>query len=502
MKKKNCRQTNQDWRKKPSFGCLYVPKQSNIIHMSIYYFKERLRLTTNKEYTKENWEELRDFLDQVGKKIKQRTFNLAKALYWLDDATKERFSKLEGNDYNPEPEHVLFGDLIQSYLLNKVPYFASLGKQKNYNTALNIHILPYFKAIPMSKITTTVIDQFIFKMQRHDVSGACSKNNKDPLALKTVKNTIIAMRKVWESARKEHHWNLQNPFSDLKEAYAQIADKALHERNKRGLLNPCLEQEIGKRDVFLLKEWQQLREYMDPHYHIVMELLLMGIIGSELEALRKDDIKEDVIWVNSKVLRGEKGEKHLIFTLKTESRIRRIPLTSSLRILIDRATASSKGEGIIIFKNDIQLEANKFLLTMKDGTPFNYCSFCKLWRKAMRAAGIARRVPYASRHTLVQWALLIGITKTRLVDLMGHATKKMIDEVYGKYRKGLVEEREAILDYLGEDFLGLEELKIAFPERYKARMAVKDKGPETATARALSKSFSQLQQVYPDNYLK
>jgi integrase len=68
-------------------------------------------------------------------------------------------------------------------------------------------------------------------------------------------------------------------------------------------------------------------------------------------------------------------------------------------------------------------------------------------------------------HTLVQWALLIGVAKNRLVDLMGHSTKKMIDEVYGVYRQGLVDEREKTLDYLGEDFLSLEEMKTFFPER-------------------------------------
>jgi hypothetical protein len=41
------------------------------------------------------------------------------------------------------------------------------------------------------------------------------------------------------------------------------------------------------------------------------------------------------------------------------------------------------------------------------------------------------RVPYASRHTLGQWSLLIGMAKNRLIDLMGHSTEKVVDEVYG-----------------------------------------------------------------------
>jgi hypothetical protein len=48
---------------------------------------------------------------------------------------------------------------------------------------------------------------------------------------------------------------------------------------------------------------------------------------------------------------------------------------------------------------------------------------------------------------------LLGVTPVRLVDLMGHRDKKMIFGVYGYYRHGLVEERRAIIDYPGRDFL-------------------------------------------------
>jgi integrase len=101
--------------------------------------------------------------------------------------------------------------------------------------------------------------------------------------------------------------------------------------------------------------------------------------------------------------------------------------------------------------------------------------------------------------------LLLGMTKTRLVDLMGHCDKTMIDRVYGQYRKGLVEEKELILNYLGEDFLALEELKVSFPERYRAAMArtvpVDDTKKAPDVAGAFSQSFGQSQGLYADNYL-
>jgi integrase len=68
-----------------------------------------------------------------------------------------------------------------------------------------------------------------------------------------------------------------------------------------------------------------------------------------------------------------------------------------------------------------------------------------------------------------------------------------------------VEERELILDYLGEDYLALEELRIYFPDRYRERMAVDTKSPETvkapAPAATFGQSFGQSQGLCADNYL-
>lgn len=36
---------------------------------------------------------------------------------------------------------------------------------------------------------------------------------------------------------------------------------------------------------------------------------------------------------------------------------------------------------------------------------------------------------------------------------MGHASKQMIYEVYGRFVEGLDEDKEAIIEYFGEDFI-------------------------------------------------
>ena len=49
--------------------------------------------------------------------------------------------------------------------------------------------------------------------------------------------------------------------------------------------------------------------------------------------------------------------------------------------------------------------------------------------------------------------MVAGMTPVRLVEIMGHRDKQMIFGVYGTYRHGLVEERKAIIEYFGRDFL-------------------------------------------------
>lgn len=487
------------WHRKPEFGSLYITGGSKYIYISMNYHKQRLRFPTDLEDTAKNWDELCKFMAQVGQKIKNRTFCFAKAFYWLDEKTKAHFTALEGNDYKPEPEHVLFGDYCREWMDIKIPKFSSVTKQRDYRETLNSRVLPYFDTMSFSSITASVIESFIDNLKR------CNGGQK-ALSTKRVKNIINPMSKVWEAACNDYNWNLRNPFTVVSSKYKEMQDKALQESERQ---NALLDDDeiISTRDVFLLSEWRKLLTCVDPHYHPVMELLLMGMIGSELEGLQKRHLKADVLQVRCAVVRDKEGKAYLKFKPKNWYRKRELPLTARLRRLLDQATAASNSCGIVSFADGIELPANAFLLTMKDGRPFNYDSFRKtVWDKATKQAGLDARVPYAARHTFVQWTLLIGVNKNRLVDLMGHSTKKMIDEVYGVYRKGLIEEQQMILDYLGEDFLALEELRTAFPERYRSKMVAPVIPPHITEAPTLAiafgQSFGQSQGLYPDNYLK
>jgi integrase len=499
MKKATTTDAMKPWHRKPSFGSLYLTKGSKYIYVSINYFKQRLRCPTDLEDTPKNWEELCDFLKEVGEKIRNRTFRFAKAFYWVDEKTKEHFTMLEGNDYKPEAEHILIGDYARDWMTRKIPTFTSVTKREYYSKALNSRVVPYFDKKSFASITCDEIEAFIDSLKR--------KNNPElDLSVKRIKNIVCPLATVWQAACDDNNWTLRNPFSCVPAKYGELKDRAMQKKEHIAMLNDGSEDTTSRRDIFLLAEWEQHRSAIDPHYHLVLELLLRGVIGSELEGLQKIDVKGDSIVIRRSVVHEKDGKLHLKFKPKNWYRKREIPLTDKMRPLVADAMAKSTSTSMIHFEDGIEFPANSFLLTMLDGSPFNYDSFRDLvWNKAMKRTGLPHRIPYASRHTFVQWALLVGVNKSRQVDLMGHSTKKMIDEVYGKYRKGLIDERERILDYLGEDFLSVEELKTAFPERYQRKVSVPvippriTKAPDVAIA--FGQSFGQSQGLYADNYL-
>jgi integrase len=382
--------------------------------------------------------------------------------------------------------------------------------RKDYLQAINSRILPYFGEMPFARITATVVQSFIGNIDRCDRTKAKKRKGKPgkPLSVKRLKNITGPMKKIWIAACNDFNWNLRDPFTGVSAAYEQHAEKTLQMKAEEAIIRVLHKEkdtEVSTREVFLFSEWQKLLNHIDPHYHVVVDLLLMGVIGSELEALLKQHVDGDDIQICCAVVRDEEGRP--IFKTKPKNwyRKRDIPKTRRLRELLDKACAASISPAVITFANGITIPANEFVLTMLDGSPFIYSKFVKsVWNKAKKEAGLKEKVPYACRHTFVAWSSLIGVLKERLVGLMGHSTKKMIDEKYGKYRKGLVDEKKMILEYLGDDFLSLEELRTAFPERYQERMAVPVIPPQKAQAPAptiaFCQSFGQSQGLYADNY--
>lgn len=113
-------------------------------------------------------------------------------------------------------------------------------------------------------------------------------------------------------------------------------------------------------------------------------------------------------------------------------------ISTAIRKILDHVTEKATGD---------------YLFTMENGMTFTAERFQRrVWVRTLEKAGVTYRKPYTTRHTFGAWALAIRTDQNRLVNLMGHASKQMIYEVYGRYVEGLEKDRLQILRYFGRDF--------------------------------------------------
>ena len=68
-------------------------------------------------------------------------------------------------------------------------------------------------------------------------------------------------------------------------------------------------------------------------------------------------------------------------------------------------------------------------------------------------------MPYTTRYTFAAWCLTLKMDPNKLVNLMGHSSKKMVYEVYGRYVEGLETDAGKISSYFGNDFNALDNNK-------------------------------------------
>lgn len=115
-----------------------------------------------------------------------------------------------------------------------------------------------------------------------------------------------------------------------------------------------------------------------------------------------------------------------------------MPITKALQERLDISLARSEGP---------------YVFTMEDGSTFNNNIVRdSVWEPALEKAGVKYRVPYALRHSHAAWSLSVGMSPERVIFRMGHGSKQMVYEVYGKYISGIEDDKEKIRDYFGEDF--------------------------------------------------
>ncbi|GAM11339.1 putative lambdoid prophage Rac integrase [Geobacter sp. OR-1] len=405
------------------FGSIFRLKNSSKLQITFSYLGERVRLSTGYEDNITNRELLTVLLGRIREEVQQGIFSFVRTFPKAPEPLKRRFSLLEGREYNPEPHQVTFGDYLNRWKkIELVTYTDQL--KEDYENIINSRLSPYFRSIAFDHITATCIKDFIEDLRHRE-----GEKKGQYLSIKRIKNVMTVFRAIFEDACDRYQWkDLRYPVESIKKKIDAVRRKTDEDPAEESLA----------RSVLLFSEWMRLTEKIDTYYQPLFNVMAMtGMIFSEMKGLKRDSIKLGHIEVKSVIVRGREKLKP-----KTKYRVRKIPLTARLRS--ELKTAMSQGSGEYVFD-------------MRCGSMLNYTTLLNLWKKATREAGIAYRVPYVMRHNFAEWALLIGVAPSRLQAMMGHGSRKMINEVYGNYRDGLISERSRILEYFGADFLDAQE---------------------------------------------
>ena len=400
---------------RPKFGSI-VKMKTQYLFLDIYYHGRRVRLSSGLTDTPENRQQLCRLLNRIGELIEQRAFNFAETFPRASNKLKKFFAEKEKRQLHPDPQHVLFGPYAKNWMKSVLPQYSS-SNQVDYEQILTYWLIPKLNKVPFSQITGPFLREFVNSLNQKE-----GKNKGKPLSAHRKRNILIPLNKIWRNACAENQWvQLMEPFTMAKEAINLQAGQ----------------EEKKEREIFLLREWLAFLACMNPFYRPLTEIqILTGLIASELLGLRKEDVTDDFLYIRNTISRGveKKGAK-------TQYRKRQLPMTTAMKRCLDAAMAVSP---------------NEYVFSKPDGKRISFSTYRNEWDRALKAAGLTNKTPYSTRHSLVQWSLLAGVTPVRLVEIMGHRDKDMIYGVYGRYRHGLVEERQAIVEYLGRDYLAPE----------------------------------------------
>ena len=295
---------------------------------------------------------------------------------------------------------------------------------RNTETLKRIEKNPYMKNTPIQELSYAPIKQYLLS----ETHMSQSIINKIHIMLKRTLKEAIKRRIISE-----------NPMEDLKKP------KSSQHREKVRALTVDEEMRL-----------YQVLTTQDVNYsHQMLLSMLTGMRMGEINALKQEDIdlRFQTISVNKTMSRGQKGEAFVSKSAKTENGNRILPISATVKPLID----------------EILFCAGKEFLFESKGKPVNTSQVNMQFQRVVQKYAIldqkvkGRVSLHSLRHTFATRCIEAGMQPKVLQHLLGHSDIKITLNTYCDAFEGFQKENIAKTD---EYFAGLG-INLGTPEKTK-----------------------------------
>ena len=272
-------------------GSIIKKSGSRNLYILFSYFGRRVEKSTGLIDNESNRLKVRAWLDHIMAEKRDGTLEFAKAFPGASEAEKKLFSELEGRHYAPSPKDVSIGEYIARWQVEVVPLFRTHTKQSDYTAILKAWIIPYFSSLSFQDLTRLEIQRFIATLK-------CKTGQRcgETVSRARAANIITVIRAIFEDACDEYHWDIADPFRQVKRHIPKTPAK--------------------QREIFCFDEWARIVEAINPWQRPMIEfMMLTGMIHSEISGLKRCDIGPNFISVHESIVRKVEND-----TLKTPCR--------------------------------------------------------------------------------------------------------------------------------------------------------------------------------------
>lgn len=353
--------------------------RSGYLYFDFYYKGVRCREHSELKDTPENSKLMNDALKRIESEIRLGTFSYAK--YFPESYNAKQFKDETGHKGG-----VTFEEYARTWYKNtKISWKPSV--QRDFLSAMNRHLIPYFKDKPVLDITKWMVKEF--RTSLAEVKGR--KGNM--ISNKRINNIILVLRLIMNEAAEQYDFT--TPFTNFKPLPLRKSD-----------IMPFSPDEV----------FSFLKHVPEEHHDYYVVRFFTGMRTAEVDGLKW----KYVDFRGKRIQVRETWQSRQWVSPKTQSSVRDIDMNRIVEEALMRQKEKT-GDGALVFRT-------------KKGNPLDHNNISKrVWYPTLKKAKLAERTPYQTRHTAATMWLASGENPEWVARQLGHANTEMLFKVYSRF---------------------------------------------------------------------